>query len=71
MLFNKGKSVYSTDTLSILGTQLSGGVMTLVMSIITGIDTGINTLVSKEVSIPKVGIARRYRKYGFLGWVSR
>ena len=25
--FNKGKSVYSTDTLSILGTQLSGGVM--------------------------------------------
>ena len=25
--FNKGKSVYSTDTLSILGTQISGGVM--------------------------------------------
>ena len=32
------------------------------MSGIAGIDTGINTLVSKEVSIPTIGIAMRYRK---------
>ena len=34
----------------------------LVMSGIAGINTGIDTLVSKEVSIPKIGIAMRYRK---------
>ena len=34
----------------------------LVMSGIAGINTGIDTLVSKEVSIPKIGIMMRYRK---------
>ena len=28
----------------------------------SGIDTGIDTLVSKEVSIPKIGITMRYGK---------
>ena len=32
------------------------------MSGIAGIDTCIDTLVSKKVSIPKIGIAMRYRK---------
>ena len=32
------------------------------MSGIADIDTGIDTLVSKEVSIPKIDIAMRYRK---------
>ena len=32
------------------------------MSGIAGMDTGIDTLVSKEVSIPIIGIARRYQK---------
>ena len=32
------------------------------MSGIAGIDTSIDTLVSKVVSIPKIGIAMRYRK---------
>ena len=32
------------------------------MSGIAGIDTGIDTLVWKEVSIPKISIAMKYRK---------
>ena len=32
------------------------------MSSISGIDTGIDTLVSKEVSIPEIGIGMRYPK---------
>ena len=32
------------------------------MSGIAGINTGIDTLASKEVSIPKSGIATRYQK---------
>ena len=32
------------------------------MSGIAGIDTSINTWVSKEVSIPEIGIGMKYRK---------
>ena len=35
------------------------------MSGIAGIDISIDSLVSKEVSIPKFGIAMRYRKVSF------